>query len=119
MTSWRPPSAETIFARLPTAWVKAKREEWDTLPSRMLLAMQPAHWYGRMDIARLAKAKDVRIARSKVNQRLKPAGWIEPARNPARGVETEPEFLYPLTPTGEAWRQRLVEMQDEAAACEK
>ena len=45
-------------------------------------------------------------------------GRDERARNPAWGVETEPEFLYRL-PTGEAWRQRLVEMQEEAAACEK
>jgi hypothetical protein len=83
---------------------------------RMLAAMAPGEWYGRLDLVRMIGAD--RPVRGKVNQVMVRKGWVERARNPAwRGVQSpqkifagavpEPQWVYRLTALGEARRAML------------
>jgi hypothetical protein len=75
----------------------------------MLRAMQPGHWYGKGDIARMAGIH--KSGRGKVHQVLLRRGWVEMAKNPAfrgilnpqeilAGAEPEPLHLFRLTDAG-------------------
>lgn len=90
-----------------------------TLDAALLGAMEPGQWYGRPDIRVLSGAK-----RNSVHARLgryERDGWVERARNPdwtptetPRGAighfrpnDRPPEWLFRLTPLGEAVRRQV------------
>lgn len=88
-----------------------------SIPERMLRVMKPGSWYGMGDLARLAGVS--REGRGKVHQVMLRRGWIERQPNAAAtgdrldpwaimgGAEPEPEWLYRLTPFGEAAQKGL------------
>lgn len=120
-----------IRARQKAATLKAKRRQIEArnaklakgINSKMLLAMQPGHWYGRPDIRDLSGVK-----RNSVHARLalfERRGWVERGANPdyqpidyVKGIGIDwqargraPEVLFRLTPAGEAERQRLAYLE--------
>lgn len=114
-------------ARQKAATVKARRrqiDEWKArrakgITAKILLAMQPGHWYGRPDIRDLSGVK-----RNSVHaklMKLERLGWVERGDNPGwtptaypKGTQIHfenrgavPRVLFRLTPAGEAERERI------------
>jgi hypothetical protein len=58
----------------------AVREACETARGRMILAMEPGHWYGRSDIVALIDG--TREHRGAVTRRLLAFGLVERAPNP-------------------------------------
>lgn len=120
-----------IRARQKAATLKAKRRQTEArnarrakgINSKMLLAMQPGHWYGRPDIRDLSGVK-----RNSVHARLalfERRGWVERGANPdaqpvqyVKGIGIDwqargraPEVLFRLTPAGEIERMKLAYLE--------
>lgn len=85
---------------------------------RMLAAMVPGEWYGRLDLVRLIG--EGRAIRGKVNQVMVVKGYVERAPNPAyrgqvspqrifAGEVAEPRYVYRLAPRG-LLRRELITM---------
>jgi hypothetical protein len=82
---------------------------------RMVTAMDPGAWYGRGDLVRAIGGE--RYARGKVLEAWR-AGWLERAANPSYVAKPavpdgawlpvrDAEWLYRLTPAGEALRDAV------------
>jgi hypothetical protein len=104
-------------ARHKERWAEFWRTRYERLASetvrgRMILAMLPVEWYARSDLVVLIGGRrDHRVA---VTRRLLAFGLVEREPNPEYGAterSAEPQWLYQLTPLGEAWREELKEEQ--------
>jgi hypothetical protein len=108
---------ERCYARQRTRGTKYRAKGGWSIADRMVRIMEPGEWYGVGDLARALG--EPRSSRAKMRQVLLARGLVSRTRNPAKreqldpwqimsGQEQEPDWLYRLSGSGEAYRAKLL-----------
>jgi hypothetical protein len=105
------------YARQRARGIKYRAKDGWSIADRMIRIMEPGKWYGVGDVARALG--EPRSSRAKMTQVLLARGLVTRTKNAARckqlnpwqimaGREQEPDWLYRLSGSGEAYRAKLL-----------
>jgi hypothetical protein len=108
---------QRCYARQRARGTKYRAKGGWSIADRMIRIMEPGKWYGVGDVARALD--EPRSSRAKMRQVLLARGLVTRTKNPAKreqldpwqimaGREQEPDWLYRLSGSGEAYRAKLL-----------